>query len=198
MINWRAATEGFDPTFPDPLGELDLGFLGGGGLAPEVREDFGTMLKGLLQDVESKLAMGPDQHMKNATGMMTDASGTRELLADYEVDYAYDDDAVTTALLNMSKTIAGRAAELRSSALEYYVRMGEPGSAVSREVTIRRSTDWQNKDAEAPPGTLEAVVVDMEHRSGVAIAVFMPYQYHVGRLFLGDLLAGPSHRRFWS
>lgn len=80
----------------------------------------------------------------------------------------------------------------------YYVRMGEPGGAGPQEVTIRKSTEWQNKDAETPPGTLEAVVVDMEHRAGVAIAVFMPYEYRVGRLFLGDLLAGPSHRRFWA
>lgn len=197
MTNWRAATGGFDSTFPDPLGMLDLGFLGGGGLPPEVRADFGTMLKGTLGDLESKLGMGPDQHGKNAAGMVIDDTGMGDLLADYDVDWAYDENAVTTALRNMSRTIAGRAAELRASCLHYYVRMPEPGTGPG-EVTIHKSTEWQNKGAGRPPGTLEAALVELEHRAGVAIAVFMPYEYRVGRLYLGDLLVGPTRRRFWS
>ncbi|WP_026413082.1 hypothetical protein [Actinomadura oligospora] len=196
MINWRVATEGFDPTFPDPLGMLDLGFLGGGGLHPEAREDFGTILAGTLQDLESKLAMGPGKHMKNATGWTVDASGMGDLLADYEVDWAYDDNAVTTVLQNMSRTIAGRAAELRSGSLAYYVRTSEPGAG-PLDVTLCRSTEWQNEDAGLRPGVMEAVAVELEHRSGVAIAVLMPYEYRTGRLFLGGPVAVPSRRRYW-
>ncbi|MDL4773924.1 MULTISPECIES: hypothetical protein [Thermomonosporaceae] len=196
MINWRPAIEGFDPTFPAPLDAIDPGLLGGG-LAAEAREDFEIALRGSLQDVESKLAMGPGAHMMNATGSLTGMDGTRELLSDHEVDYAYDDAAVETALAGMSRKVAGRAAELRFASFTYYVRMGEPGSPGPQRITIRRSTEWQNKDAPKPAGTLEAVCVDMEHRSGVALAVFMPYDHRVGRLHLGDLVGGPSHRRFW-
>ncbi|WP_431918754.1 hypothetical protein [Nonomuraea jabiensis] len=66
-----------------------------------------------------------------------------------------------------------------------------------QDITIVKSTEWRSKDSAPPPGTVEAVCVDLEHRVGIALRALMPYTYQQQRLFLGGLLSVPYQPRVW-
>ncbi|MER6951802.1 hypothetical protein ABT294_48085 [Nonomuraea sp. NPDC000554] len=195
MLSWHASVDDMAPTFPHPVQLLDLAFLGSP-LQPDVQADLGDCLRAQLQAAENLLRPGQGQAMLVPSGVTMDATGVLSTAADYEVDYAYDDEAVITALNNMSGEIRRQAEKLRCFALGYYVRMRPEGGP--QEVSLRRSTEWQQKDRTPPHGTLDAVAVDLEHRAGVAITVFMPYGWQESALFVGRPLAIPSRRRIWA
>ncbi|MFC4015138.1 hypothetical protein ACFOY2_48540 [Nonomuraea purpurea] len=193
MISWQPSGDGHDPTYSEPLQMLNLG-----GLPPEAHADMNTCLRTQLQGSEGTLQMGAATPVLLApSGIIMDAGGMMESLADYEVDYHYDDDAVLTALNNMFGEVTGKATELRCMTLGYKVRMRVPGDGTPQDVTIAKSTEWQQKDAQLPPGVVDALCVDVEHRAGIALRVFMPYTYQQQRLLLGGLLSVPYQPRVW-
>ncbi|GAA2590053.1 hypothetical protein SMC26_20380 [Actinomadura fulvescens] len=198
MFSWHASVEGLDATFGQPLHGLDLSFLGGR-LSPEVHVDLEECLRASLQAAENKLRPGQGSTMLTPSGVALTGSGSLTVLSDYEVDFAYDDEAVGKALTNMFRSIVSDAADLRCMALNYYVRMKDPmDGGGPQDVSMRRSTDWQDRAAGTPPGSVEAVTVDLEHRAGVAFAVFMPYAWQRSALLVGDLIAAPARRQVWS
>ncbi|MFG2001019.1 hypothetical protein ACGFNU_17915 [Spirillospora sp. NPDC048911] len=198
MFSWHASVEGPDATFAQPLQTVDLSFLGGR-LPPEVHVDLDECLRASLQAAENKLRPGQGSSMLTPVGVSLSASGSLNVLADYEVDFAYDDEAVDKALNNMFGEILAEAADLRCMALNYYVRMKDPTDGGGpQDVSMRRSTDWQDRTAQTPPGAVEAVTVDLEHRAGVAFAIFMPYAWQRSALIVGDLIAAPTRRQVWS
>ncbi|MBC6466817.1 hypothetical protein [Actinomadura alba] len=193
MINWHETNDDLDTIWKRLVDALDLGLAGP--LPPEVRADLDGFIFGALQGHGYQLNMGRGATMRTPSGLVI--GEYMEALSEPSVDYAYDDDSVSTALNAMFTEAKGKAAELRCVCLAYYVRMAIPGGE-PREITIRRTTEWQNKDAVAPPGTIEALAIDLEHRAGFAMAVYLPYNWDDSdKLHVGDLIAGPSHRRIW-
>ncbi|MEW2353804.1 hypothetical protein [Spirillospora sp. NPDC029432] len=197
MINWHPAAGGSQLTFPRPFDLVDLSFLGIGGLPPEARADFETCLASVLQSIEIHLGMGASGTIVPPAGLVMDAGGTLDVLTEHDLDYAYDAGAALTALGTMAQRIAGRASELRCAALYYRARLPVPNGGAPQEVEIWRTTHWQ----EPPPqdGAQDAIAIDLEHRAGVALALFVPFTWQDGdRLFLGEPLAGLSRRRYWN
>ncbi|MER6948821.1 hypothetical protein ABT294_32850 [Nonomuraea sp. NPDC000554] len=193
MVSWHPSRDGSDPTYDEPLRMLNLG-----GVPPEAHADLNACLRASLQGAENTLRTGAATSvLLPPSGIIMHADGMMDMLADYEVDYYYDDGAVLTALNTMFGQVTGQAAELRCMALGYKVRMRAPDGASPQDITIAKSTEWQQKDSEPPPGTVEAVCVDLEHRAGIAVRVFMPYTYQQQRLLLGGLLSVPYQPRVW-
>lgn len=193
MITWHPSAAAPGATFDDPFTMLSLGFLGGGP-APDARADLGQTLRATLQAAEN--AVRPEGTAIRPSGFVLDATGMLESIDDYDADYAYDDEAVFSALNTMCNRIRGRAGKLRCTALSYHVWMPVPGGGV-QEVVIRRSTEWQQGKAVPPPGTVAAVAADLEHRAGVAVSVFLPYERRPDGLYVGAPLAVPGRRRTW-
>ncbi|NDU71818.1 hypothetical protein GWI34_04135 [Actinomadura sp. DSM 109109] len=197
MINWHAAAGELDDIWKPMVDALDVGVAGA--VSSEVRADLTKCVFGMLQGHGYKLAMGRGTTMLTPSGLMVPQGGEyMDMLSPPDVDFAYDDDSVNDALNAMLTEARGRAAELSCVCLAFYVRMAEPGRE-AREIEIRKTTEWQDKGAATPPGTIEALAIDLEHRAGHAIAVFLPYEWDTGNaLRVGDLIVGPSRRRIWS
>ncbi|MEV0381447.1 hypothetical protein [Nonomuraea sp. NPDC050643] len=192
MLSWHPSVDGSGPTYAEPLQSLNPG-----ALPPDVHADLNACLRAQLQGAENTLRTGAVTSVLLPPSGIVLADGMMDGVADYEVDYYYDEGAVLTALNRMFGEITGRAAELRCMALGYKVRMRSVGEGVPQEVTIARLSDWQQQDEGRPPGSTDAVCVDMEHRAGIAFRVFMPYMYQQQRLFLGGLTSVPHQPRVW-
>ncbi|SEF92127.1 hypothetical protein SAMN05444920_1011024 [Nonomuraea solani] len=193
MLSWHPSAEGSDPTYTEPLRLLNLG-----GVPPEAYADLNACLRSQLQGAENVLRAGATTSvLLTPSGIIKGDGDFMETVADYDVDYHYEDEAVFTALNNLFGQITARAAELRCMALGYKVRMRPVAENAPHEVTISRSTEWQQESPQVP-GAIDAVCVDVEHRAGIAFRVFMPYTYQDQRLFLGGLQSVPSQPRVWS
>ncbi|TDC89587.1 hypothetical protein [Actinomadura sp. 7K507] len=197
MINWHATAGELDDIWKPMVDVLDMGVAGA--ISPEVRADLDKCVFGVLQGHGHKLAMGRGTTMLTPSGLVVPQGAEyMDMLSQPDVDFGYDDDSVADALNALLTEARGRAAELSCVCLAYHVRMGEPGRE-AREIEIRKTTELQDKGAVTPPGTIQALAIDLEHRAGHAVAVFLPYDWDTGNgLRIGDLIAGPSHRRIWN
>jgi hypothetical protein len=199
VSSWRAAGE-IAPTYPHPMQTLTL-MLMDGSVPRRARGDMDACLAAVLEGAENNLRPEPGGRMLYPFGLVMDADGVLRTAAQYEVDYAYDETATAATLHHLADDYRTRAAELRCATLAYYVRMKEPspGDTTPVNVQIRRSTDWRNGASEPPPGTVDAVAMEVEHQAGCALAVFMPYAWQGPRqeFVVGDLMAIPAKRRIW-
>src|SRR5262245_18906522 len=120
MINWHALHYDQDVTWKSLIDALDLG-----SLPSEVRSDIDRLVFGALQGHGHTLAMGRGVAMLNPSSLVIpDDSLYMDQVAAPDVDYAYEDYSLSTALNGMFDEMRRRAAELRCVCLEYYVRMG--------------------------------------------------------------------------
>ncbi|MCO6004396.1 hypothetical protein NE236_05320 [Actinoallomurus purpureus] len=172
-----------------------------GSVPRRARGDMDACLAAVLEGAENTLRPDPDTPLLHPFGLVMDADGVLRRAAQYEADYTYDETATAATLHHLADDYRTRAAELRCATIAYYVRMKEPspGDTAPVNVQIRRSTDWQNGAPTTPPGTVDAVAMEVEHQAGCALAVFMPYAWQGPRqeFVVGDLMAVPGKRRVW-
>ncbi|MCO5968031.1 hypothetical protein [Actinoallomurus soli] len=199
MSSWRAAGD-FPPTYPHPMQTLTL-MLMDGSVPRRARGDMDACLAAALEGAESRLRPEPDPGMLYPFGLVMDADGVLRKAGQYDADYSYDATATAGALHHLADGYRARAAELRCAVISYYVRMKEPspGDTTPVDVRLRRTTDWRNDPSAAPPGTVDAIAMEVEHQSGCALAVFMPFAWQgpAQEFVVGDLMAVPSKRRVW-
>ncbi|MFL6056270.1 MAG: hypothetical protein ACJ72W_25725 [Actinoallomurus sp.] len=199
MSSWRAAGD-FPPTYPHPMQTLTL-MLMDGSVPRRARGDMDACLAAALEGAESRLRPEPGAGTLYPFGLVMDADGVLRKAGQYNADYSYDETATAAALHHLADGYRARAAELRCAVIAYYVRMKEPspGDTAPVNVRLRRSTDWGNDATGSPPGTVDAVAMEVEHQAGCALAVFMPYAWQGPNqeFVVGDLMAVPAKRRVW-
>lgn len=172
-----------------------------GSVPRRARGDMDACLATALEGAESRLRPEPEAGMLYPFGLVMDADGVLRKAGQYNADYAHDETATGAALHHLADGYRARAAELRCAVITYYVRMKEPspGDTAPVNVRLRRSTEWRNDAIGTPPGTVDAVAMEVEHQAGCALAVFMPYAWQGPNqeFVVGDLMAVPGKRRIW-
>ena len=148
-------------------------------------KDFEALLREVLPLAQDKLS---DEGEFAPLGGIIKPDGTTELYTGGVDDEStpVDDESVLELLFNEFREMA-EAGELRAAAVCF-----------NAEVAL---SDLEEEEAETPAADeqiQDAIYICLEHESGTAVDVFMPYEKTPGgELGFAELQASDSHNRIW-